>query len=269
MDALHPSVPRLRARLPGARGLARVHGLSPWGVAEGQPLLLHADTLRIDGEEQRCTLTFRGAFPVPADEALAGLRVLAGVELPGEPIVWPAVEEIARAEPPPATVRVAPLLGSTITLSEEDFISIEGEALDGTLALEPDQALGEHAPTLPFRSGRRPRRRRAPANPRPPDSQRPRRTLALDVDAIQDFGPAMPFRDAADRAPAAPASPPTPPVSPEPPPLTAAPAVKKKRGWPWAPAPPPPRAPPPPKAEPPTASPALKKGLYGKFGSDR
>ncbi|WP_437577371.1 DUF2169 domain-containing protein [Sorangium sp. So ce887] len=89
LHGLHPTVPHLKMRLPEARGLARIHGLAAFGVEEGQPLALHADTLRIDGEEQRCALVFRRSFPVPSEAALARVRVVAGVEQPGAPLEWP------------------------------------------------------------------------------------------------------------------------------------------------------------------------------------
>ncbi|WP_437796973.1 DUF2169 domain-containing protein [Sorangium sp. So ce693] len=89
LHGLHPTLPRLRTRLPEARGRARVHGLSAFGVSEGHPLELNADTLRIDGDEQRCTLVFRGSLVVPDEAALAAATLVAGVELPGEPLEWP------------------------------------------------------------------------------------------------------------------------------------------------------------------------------------
>ncbi|WP_437742804.1 DUF2169 domain-containing protein [Sorangium sp. So ce1504] len=89
LHGLHPTLPRLRMRLPEARGRARVHGLSAFGVGEGHPLELNADMLRIDGDEQRCTLVFRGNLVVPDEAALAAATLVAGVELPGEPLEWP------------------------------------------------------------------------------------------------------------------------------------------------------------------------------------
>ncbi|XXX76491.1 DUF2169 domain-containing protein [Sorangium sp. So ce134] len=89
LQGLHPTLPRLRTRLPEARGRARIHGLSAFGVSEGQPLDLSADTLRIDGDEQRCTVVFRGSFAVPDEAALAAAAIVAGVELAGEPLEWP------------------------------------------------------------------------------------------------------------------------------------------------------------------------------------
>ncbi|WP_434044369.1 MULTISPECIES: DUF2169 family type VI secretion system accessory protein [Sorangium] len=89
LHGLHPTLPRVRMRLPEARGRARIHGLSAFGVSEGQQLDLNADTLRIDGDEQRCTVVFRGSFPVPDTAALAAVSIAAGVELLGETLAWP------------------------------------------------------------------------------------------------------------------------------------------------------------------------------------
>jgi len=282
MDGLHPTVPRFRTRLPGARGLACVYGLSPWGVAEGQPLALHADTLRIDGDEQRATLTFRGAFPVAVDDALPRLRIVAGVELPGAPIPWPALEDLpaleAAATPEPASESSESF---SLTLSGEDFESVGGDVLDGTLSLGPDER--PPAAVMPFRPG--------PASagvtraaPRPPESRPERIRSTLAIDDVPDFPPELPFRAPAPspapppRAPsdgegtmasAPPAAPSVSSTSPAPPAPAAPAAPAKQASGPWAPAPPePPKAPaPPPKAPAmPSASPKLKKGLYGKFG---
>lgn len=127
LEGLHPT-PILRMCLPGARGLARLHGLSAFGVAEGRPLDLRLDTVRIDGDEERCTLVWRQSVPLPADAALAEVRVVAGVELPGAPIAWP----VPRARRPP-TLAGAP--------SEALWV-------DRTLALDADDA--RHLPVIPF-----------------------------------------------------------------------------------------------------------------------
>jgi len=88
LEGLHPTLPLLRTRLPSARGLARVYGLGQLGVAEGQMLELTADTLRIDGDEQRCTVVWRRSFPIPGEAALASLRIVVGVEACGAALRW-------------------------------------------------------------------------------------------------------------------------------------------------------------------------------------
>jgi uncharacterized protein YjbI with pentapeptide repeats len=115
LEGLHPDAPLLRMRLPGARARARVHGLSAFGMDEGLPLELSADTLRIDGEEQTCTVTWRLAFPMANEAALAAVRFVVGVDVPGE--------EVASIEDPP-TLAPAPAMearsdehaGQTVTL---------------------------------------------------------------------------------------------------------------------------------------------------------
>jgi hypothetical protein len=135
LQGLHPTQPLLRMRLPEARGGARVYGLSTFGVSEGHPLALHADTLRIDGDGQRCTVVFRASFPVPDESALAAVRLVVGVDVPGTPLAWPAppgVEEAVEATAParkgagPATDTVDPVrqarlaaAASTMMLSEQ------------------------------------------------------------------------------------------------------------------------------------------------------
>ncbi|MDI1445992.1 DUF2169 domain-containing protein [Polyangium sp. 6x1] len=101
LEGLSPTRPRVATRLPGARGVVRIFGLSPFGVPEGHPLDLMADTLRIDGDEQRCTLVCRRSFPLAAGEAaLAAARLVAGIEVAGEALVWPDPRWMEQAAAP-------------------------------------------------------------------------------------------------------------------------------------------------------------------------
>jgi hypothetical protein len=134
LEGLHPSRTRLRTRLPGARARARVHGLEAFGVSEGAALELSADTLRLDGDAQRCTVVWRRSFAVAGEAALAAVRLVAGVEIAGEAQVWPA-PPIARPSPPGLLASRAPL--------EPRF--------PGTLNLSPEQEdAAAHRPGLPF-----------------------------------------------------------------------------------------------------------------------
>jgi hypothetical protein len=139
MDGLHPTLPRARMRLPGARGLARVHGLSPFGLREGHEVELRADILHIDGDDLRCTVTWRGSFVVPQADALAAVRALCGVEISGEPIVWsdPAVTALLQA---PRGAATAPFPGEAARAGGNET----------TLALAEDD-LQDKPPTVPFR----------------------------------------------------------------------------------------------------------------------
>jgi hypothetical protein len=85
LEGLHPSHPRLEMALPGVRGAARVH--LPDGTEID--LTLHGDTLSIDGDAEQCSILWRGSFPVPSEEAIPGIHILAGVDAVGRPLEWP------------------------------------------------------------------------------------------------------------------------------------------------------------------------------------
>ncbi|WP_438011122.1 DUF2169 domain-containing protein [Sorangium sp. So ce321] len=251
MDGLHPSAPRVRMRLPGARGFARVHGLSDLGVDEREALPLSADTLRIDGDEQRCTVTWRGSFPVPAEGALSRMRILAGVELPGEPIAWPAPGAAIHSAAAAGT-GLAPgsgaddaddaALKSTLAMSREAS-QTGSKRLDGTVDLA-DRAVAQlpAASTLPFQpapAGASPLARPAPLPPEVPLRRSATASLPKDVIDHAARQPATPFASAPSPAPPAAPSP-APPAAPSPaPPAAPSPAP------PAAPSPVPPAAPSP------------------------
>ncbi len=141
MEGMHPRHARYRVSLPGARGLGLVYGLGPWGVAEGQLLALHADTLRIDADEEHCTITFRGTFPVANEAALSAVRVVMGVETPGKPVRWPvpAPATPARAESPES---------AEMAISSRDIELAEGNVLDGTMRFEEPPEGGDGSAVL-------------------------------------------------------------------------------------------------------------------------
>jgi hypothetical protein len=181
IDGVSPTRPRVRTRLPGARGLARVHGLSSFGIAEGQSLTLHADTLRIDADEERCTLSFRGVFPVPRDEALDALYVAAGVELPGQPIAWPDMSDLVE--------------GTTIDLDEKDILEdASGPAFAGTLMVGAE----EIAPALPFQAGASPLSQPGRREARPLPDAVGTGTLVGEMDELPAFASAMTMMGAPD-----------------------------------------------------------------------
>lgn len=293
MDGMHPKSPRLRVRLPGARGLGLVYGLGPWGVAEGQPIALHADMLRIDTGEERCTVSFRATFPVPGEAALEAVRVVLGVELPGQPIAWPDPASLAvraAATSPPS---------SGIPISMEDFESVHGEVLMGTMSedafdvprrAKPLPAL-EHTlsselaapaqtgvsrpkpgPVLPFHEPVGPSALRQGSGRRRHEDNPLSGTIAQtpEESELAAHRRALPFGEKEPLAPPPPPAPPPPSPGPEGDARHHPPAVEKREAaslWaPPAPAPAPPVAQPPAPQGPPAASPALKKGLYGRFG---
>ena len=93
LQGLRPDERRVRTRLPAAKGRALVFwaGEAP----EGEPLELLCDTLRIEPDRGVCSVNWRKSFAVAEESDLSDLRVLAGVELSGQPIVWSAQEAAA------------------------------------------------------------------------------------------------------------------------------------------------------------------------------
>ena len=213
LEGLHPTLPVLRSKLPGARALARVYGLSAVGLAEGLPLELRADTLRIDGALGQCTVVWRRSFPVASEALLARVRVVAGVELPGAPIDW-SVAALGARPSPTAASSVDEKTGETMDISDDDIESVDvsrtlsSDTLDGPG--DDDRAL-----PLPFRTSWSP-----PAMPeaRPPVASVGTGTLTLS-DEAEPFAPGpLPFRGTS--------SPPAPAVAIEaPPPPIQEPAV--------------------------------------------
>ncbi|HVY45492.1 MAG TPA: DUF2169 domain-containing protein, partial [Minicystis sp.] len=132
LDGLHPALPRLATRLPGARGVARAHLVHAHGAGPPQEISLAADTLAIDVDQQRCTLAWRGHLDMQAGAAqLDALRLFAGVELPGYAVTWPTMQEVA-AIPPPAVAS-----GESSTMDLGDTAAGGGPAKPSTPFAQP------------------------------------------------------------------------------------------------------------------------------------
>lgn len=97
-EGMNSQLPRVQSCLPGVRGKAQVYGLSA-GAPAGQPVVLEADTLTIDTDKLRCSVVWRGSFPVSSLAELGALHVFAGVESPEHPLSFPAVYPPAAAPP--------------------------------------------------------------------------------------------------------------------------------------------------------------------------
>lgn len=95
LEGVHPDVPVFEARLPGVTAAGRIYGLA----ATPQPIAFRADALHIDADRLRCSVLFRASFAVPelaaGRAALDELILIAGVELPDQPIRWPESAQVA------------------------------------------------------------------------------------------------------------------------------------------------------------------------------
>ncbi len=91
LDGMHPSLTRVQSRLPQVKAVAR-RGRAGSGIAD-QPVELRADMLVIDADSLVASLVWRGRFAVESVDALQSIRVLAGMELPGRAIEWPAARK--------------------------------------------------------------------------------------------------------------------------------------------------------------------------------
>ncbi|MEP7125958.1 MAG: DUF2169 domain-containing protein, partial [Byssovorax sp.] len=107
IDGMHPILPRVRFELPSAAAAARLTLAGSAAV----PLDLTLDTVVIDADLQSFDLAFRGTAPLSIDESELGrVSVVAGLALPGIPLVWP------RAEVAPFPIAAAaPILGAPWT----------------------------------------------------------------------------------------------------------------------------------------------------------
>ena len=205
LEGLHPTVPLLRTRLPSARGHAWVHGLRD--SAAGQRREMRADTLRIDGDAQRCTVVWRLSFPVPDEAALPAVRVVvtttAGSEDPGDGRLpsGPGTDEKTEV------VQVASSAASTLALpsqpaaSASSTLALPSTSPSATLALKPDAGAAAK-PALPFTDPKHaPPMRTEPAAPKPPD---PAKGSTLFVaGSSKAGGPALPFQPTGAARPAA------------------------------------------------------------------
>jgi uncharacterized protein YjbI with pentapeptide repeats len=86
LDGMHPDMPRIASRLPGARITGTVTGLAEGAGA--RPMQFLADMLRIDADAQSCSVVWRSAVPVRDEAAIEGLRFTVALEVAGQQIEW-------------------------------------------------------------------------------------------------------------------------------------------------------------------------------------
>ncbi|WP_441287145.1 DUF2169 family type VI secretion system accessory protein [Sorangium sp. KYC3313] len=223
LENLHPAARRLEMRLPRARGMARIQGLAAPPAAGGDVIELNADTLRIDGAEQRCTVVWRRIVPVPDGHALAPVRIAAGVAVDGEELAWPDLRPgrapgAAGAAPAPLPTGPRGIVhiedapgapgqarqrdgdpGRTIHLSDDEIELIDLIQRPSplqTVALSDEQGeAAVRAPALPFAPAPGSARQGRPEPARPQIDAGASATLALSSEEEVRAGerPAIPF----------------------------------------------------------------------------
>lgn len=152
LEGMHPKFPVLRSRLPTARAVARVYGSDK--PKDGESITFVADTLRIDADNLRCIVVWRGTFSPSAN--LSTMRLVAGVETEKQLLVWPSLEALARSR--------KPLDAEPLELSGDDVIPLDATITrskraqkqlvldDETVALNP-LAHNNSVKPLPFAGG--------------------------------------------------------------------------------------------------------------------
>jgi hypothetical protein len=80
--------PRLRTQLPEASAAARIYRVSEALPRVGEPLALRAEAIQIDTDRQRCCLLYRGYTALRGEAEIASLHVVAGLELPGQALIF-------------------------------------------------------------------------------------------------------------------------------------------------------------------------------------
>ncbi len=94
LDGMHPLAPRVEARLPGMRVLARIHDPS----GSSTPVQMMLDMLVIEADRAVASLVFRGM----TDAAIEGSAFSVTLDVRGSALVWPdARSAIAPEAPPP------------------------------------------------------------------------------------------------------------------------------------------------------------------------
>ena len=200
VEGTHAALPRIETRLPGARVLGTVAGLSAGGP---RAMSLAIDMLHIDADEQICTAVWRAALPVRDEAQIEALEVRLALEVGGQILEWsdepdavdaPAEEAIDLDEDAPTLARgegkgsAAPAGDKTVALDVE--ASSEASPFESTVALDLDAPQGRTA--LPFA----PTAREEDAPPK--EKARVDRTYGLSLDEQESAGrkEAVPFAGA-------------------------------------------------------------------------
>ncbi|HLM72940.1 MAG TPA: DUF2169 domain-containing protein, partial [Polyangiaceae bacterium] len=189
LEGLHPTAAQVRSRLPGVEARALLQAPSLTGAA-GTEIELRCDTLWIDADALRCTMTWRGVLAIPehaAPEIERG-RIIAALAALNAPAAWPSPEPTqAPSRAPRIGAETAPLPPGAIPIMPPlPFPAAEPEQARGSgMSREDwtDRAAGE-APVKPPPDLRETRLLRGPLSseaaqePQEPEAQEPSIPLA-------------------------------------------------------------------------------------------
>ncbi|MDI1450495.1 DUF2169 domain-containing protein [Polyangium sp. 6x1] len=306
LEGLHPEHARISSRLPTARGLVTLFGLSPSAPEAARTVPMRPDILRIDADSLRCSLVCRVVVPLDDERALGSLRIAGGIETEGRPLahlLTPPPMPEKKGQPMVHTVDdLATTTARSDTWSRgsdeatvvlEDIVQgppkampftqrREENPMEGTFALDGDASVhAQQKPAIPFAEGRK---AAAPATSGAPIPGAPWsgiRAEAAPMPIVEEATRALSFAaDLAhlDLSEAAAEPPPPPPSARAPSPEPAAPKApqaaaapppvpRPARTDPWAESPKEPKVE-IPKPPPPRIppKPAVNKSLYGGFG---
>jgi uncharacterized protein YjbI with pentapeptide repeats len=199
LDGMHPTLPRLQTRLPSAVARARWSLMTAAGSYQGHPIELRADTLVIDADRRLCSLIWRGCFVLERADAAPWVRIVAGVELPGQAIRWPEPPSVSSG--PIALAATMELRNPLDTLAEPPRAAAPS-ALTETSQLDMQAIVASLLPFAPSDSRKlepAPSQRAAwtPGVARAPESL----TGTANFDLSQVLAAVVPFTSATPSAP--------------------------------------------------------------------
>lgn len=99
LDGMHPEQRRIQSHLPGARVHARIYARNDVNVeASWIPIQMVADCLTVDADLSRCTVTWRGSFPLSDRKSTDSMLVAVGLESWQQPLAWPSWQQLVELE---------------------------------------------------------------------------------------------------------------------------------------------------------------------------
>ncbi|AUX25746.1 uncharacterized protein SOCEGT47_062970 [Sorangium cellulosum] len=147
LQGMHAQLPWVRSKLPSARGVARLRRAGGIGQENEQAVELVADTLTIDADRLICSVVWRGSIALQPGDTPDRLYVLAGVELPGLPLRWPAVGALRSASA--QTAATAPRRPGTTLDLRDAAVAGHLERPIAPFALAPPDASSAQSNPIP------------------------------------------------------------------------------------------------------------------------